>query len=283
MGTRKSICMGSFQYRRTSSIPKPPENPPPDVPPVNPRPSLPPQNPIRHVPVENPRPSLPPNNPIRKKRKTRTMRRPELDRSLPEGEQIACLLEHAFKREFQKKLADASTEDQEQFQTSATTILDCLRNDSNTEKAYAPNIFNNQLSQREAQLKAIVAIYEKELQQWEHVQVVAEQEPNQIIDVSESEPFETPPFASEMEDVLAASTRAVESYILQSDHFRSMLKRFESRNRANHARVNGLAASLNDRVMEELGNDSTQKLIPPPALVNVQTNDLNVSILAGDA
>lgn len=255
MATRRSICLGSFQYRRTSSAPKPPDEP-------------------RH--------NLPPTKPLRKKPSSRIIRRPQIDLSLPISQQLACLIEHGLKKEFEKHLADASIEEREEFQTSANAILDCLRNDTKTEKAYAPNPVNKTLSEREAQLKIIVASYEKELKQWEHIRGVAEQESKLSIDLPESAPLVTPPIIAEVENVLAVSTRAVESYILQTDHFRSSLKRIESRNRSNQVRVTELAASLNDRVMAEFGNDETRDLLPPQALVNVHTNELNVAVLTGD-
>lgn len=131
------------------------------------------------------------------------------------------------------------------------------------------------LQRREAQLKAIVRSYERELEHWDSVEGVAKQ--SDVVTLQVAEKVEEPDFSAE--GVLQSSAEAVRGYILQNDHARRMLKQLECRSRVTECQVRAMAMSVNNRVLSEFEDVRHGGLLPPQPLTNVKTNELKVATL----
>lgn len=226
-----------------------------------------------------------------KKRKKKPLLSPlrQIDPNLPEERRLRLMVELSLEHELKKK-AKAPADRRKAFEESMRRVLDHIEShkdnltgaDGNMDK-YNTNPTNKRLEIREKQLKAVIAGYERELQEWKNVQATAERDP-----ISAVQPAE-PPNPAKLDDVanvnevLESSTKAVEAYILQTDHMRSMLTKVECRNRETKSRVREIASKLNDRVLAEFGNSGEDQLIPPLGLRAVQTNDLNVCVFTDDS
>lgn len=134
---------------------------------------------------------------------------------------------------------------------------------------------NEALQRREAQLKAIVRSYERELEHWDSVEGVAKQ--SDVVTLQVAEKVEEPDFSAE--GVLQSSAEAVRGYILQNDHARRMLKQLECRSRVTECQVRAMAMSVNNRVLSEFEDVRHGGLLPPQPLTNVKTNELKVATL----
>lgn len=293
--------MGSFQFRKTSFAPPSastealqkrnlrrmttqPADTVWDVDENKPIPATP-------APLVTPTPSAAVEQ-VQPKRKKRKKKAPtldlDIDPSLPEEKQLMIAIERSLKLEYETKYANASASEREEFEESMLRVMDHLQTqaEANAETAenhqdsrkYKPNPANEELAKREAQLETIVASYKKELAQWEAVQGSAEQDEINAVELPEAPQLADSETVRNVDEVLASSTKAVESFILQTDHIRAVLKQLESRNRATKTRVREIAAKLNDRLISEFfGKADQRELIPPAELTAVQTNDLVTS------
>lgn len=225
--------------------------------------------------------------PKRKRRKKKGARLDlNIDPSLPEEKRLLTLIERSLKLEYERKYANASSGEREEFEESMLRVLDYLqsKSEANTEDLnnpqnsdkYKSNPANDELEKREAQLKAIAASYEKELAQWEAVQGNAEQAEITAAELPEASDDAKLESIANVDEVLASSTRAVEAYILQTDHIRAVVKQLESRNRKTKTCIQDIASRLNDTVMAEFGNGNVGEMIPPAGLAAVETKDLAV-------
>lgn len=301
MAARRATCMGSFQFRRTSFAP--PSSSTEALQKRNlRRATTQPVDTVWDVDENKLIPATPPPlsaptpsgvvEPVQPKRKKRKKKAPvldlKMDPSLSEEKRLMIAIERSLKLEYETKYAKASASEREEFEESTLRVMDhlqtqaeanaeTLENHQNAGK-YKPNPANEELAKREAQLKAIVASYKKDLAHWEAVQGSAEQDEISAVELPEAPQLADSETVRNVDEVLASSTRAVESFILQTDHIRAVLKQLESRNRVTKTRVRDIAVKLNDRLIAEFfGNADQNELIPPGELAAVQTNDLVTS------
>lgn len=297
---RASTCIGAFQFRRTSVAPSSSNTDAVQNRNMR-RATTVPANTVWDVDEDKPMPApaslAPPveQEQLQPKRKRRKKKAAELDLnldpSLPEENRLLIAIERSLKLEYEKKYANASTSEREEFEESMLRVLDHLQTQAEASgedsenpqhsSKYTPNPANDELAKREAQLKAIVSSYEKELAQWEAVQGSAEQAEISAVELPEAPKLAESETVHNVDEVLTSSTKAVESFILQTDHIRAVVKQLESRNRKTKTCIQDIAAKLNDRVMTEFGNGNVSEMIPPAGLRVVETNDLAVA--TGDA
>lgn len=212
----------------------------------------------------------------------------QINPNLPEERRLRLVVELSLEHELKRK-AKAPPDRRKAFEESVRKVLDRIGShkentvvtDRNANK-YTSNPTNKQLEIREKQLTAVIASYERELEEWKRVQAAAKRDP--VSAVQPAEPLDPAKLeeVANVDKVLESSTKAIEAYILQTDHIRSMLTKIESRNRETKSRVREIASKLNDQVLVEFGNSDKGPLIPPPGLTTVQTNDLSVGVLTND-
>lgn len=207
-----------------------------------------------------------------------------IDPNLPEQDKLASLVEQGLKNTIEITRATAPPPEKVTVEASVKKTLEHLTYiTSSPPTAPAENSATEKLLHRESQLKAIVDIYKKELQHWDLVKEAADEESLGPEVLAENVPPRDANKVPEAEDVLASSTKAVESYILQTDHARRTLMQLESKYRKTEARVRDVAASVNNRVLAQFPKSDGLGRVPPQGLKTVKTKDLNVSALTGDS
>lgn len=196
---------------------------------------------------------------------------------------LAEIMKRGLEREIQRSFANASSVEREKHEESAQIVLkhlSCSFLKMGSHCTYRPNQVNEALKQREAQLMAVIASYNRELERWGSInEVVGKEAKLQTPETPETETAVVGEPFLRAEKVLASSTKALKLYVLQTDHIQSTLKQIENRTNMTEWRVRELAASLNDKVIEEFGVTGDADLVPPTQLTTVKTNDLNVSVL----
>lgn len=224
----------------------------------------------------------PPAKKSRQKKK-KNARYKQIRTDVSEEQRLKLLLDAVMLEEYDEKYANASNVEREQFEEATLKVsdfLDALVTDIQSTGASfvemrKPNPMTAELEQQAVQLEEIIKNYKVELEKWESVEKESTK-PVEVPSITDVPDAELPAECPDPAELMKTSADAIESYILQTDHLRNILRKLENRNRETHSRVQAVAVALNSRVMSEFGQRADGNLTPPPNLATVKVGTVEI-------
>lgn len=223
----------------------------------------------------------PAKKPRKSKRAEQGLLYQSIGTELAEEERLKQLVERIMDNEYKTNYSDVDAAEREKFEEAMLQVSDFLQkhvsemaeSDESVSRRTRENPKNVELQKREILLAEVIKNYEAELGGWENAKSACREmnqdELGELPDKMEGDLSGFP----KPDDVFSSSARAVESYVLQTDHMLHMLKNLEYRNKKTYSRVHAIAVALNERVRKEFGADTTGNLAAPESLVNARVDE----------